>query len=485
MKQFKTYVAIILLMSVLIVPSIALAAWWNPLTWNWNIFDIFETHTTATVPASKISPTTIAENQATNSSTNSNSQKTNTTSAPVTVPTPKPVSAPTSVCPQYMTAVCGTDGKTYYGNSCLGYGMPSNVTLAIQGACVVSTPIPTPIPTSTPVPEPTATQCGDSILQTPSLILSETTPAQYILDGFNGTAQSQATYKFTSNVGGAPQITELKFTITGAHGSSYGAATSQICVNSVCADAGSGGADLRFGSSLSVPSGGGLTANVQVFYSGLGTGVNSSGLTVAKQGSGTTAVLNLTYVEYMYGSSQGGSLKCSITTPAITLVGSLPSVTVPSNNTSGLILGAESQIGQVSIADNGQDDLKVRTITFNVGSSGFSGNPTITNPFISTDPNNTPISGSSCAVSGKTIICALGTSYSTDFDISAGQTQTFDLFAEVDGTNSFGTAAASISSWLSPSGFVWDDTSANGNSGAGLTGSQIYGFPINTWSIHQ
>ena len=40
MKQIKLYV-IILLLIVLVVPSVALAAWWNPFAWNWNIFSWF------------------------------------------------------------------------------------------------------------------------------------------------------------------------------------------------------------------------------------------------------------------------------------------------------------------------------------------------------------------------------------------------------------------------------------------------------------
>jgi len=34
MKQFKNYGVIILLLTILIVPSVALAAWWNPFSWN-------------------------------------------------------------------------------------------------------------------------------------------------------------------------------------------------------------------------------------------------------------------------------------------------------------------------------------------------------------------------------------------------------------------------------------------------------------------
>jgi len=42
MKNFKKYLAIIILLSILILPTQVFAAWWNPLTWNWNVFNIFK-----------------------------------------------------------------------------------------------------------------------------------------------------------------------------------------------------------------------------------------------------------------------------------------------------------------------------------------------------------------------------------------------------------------------------------------------------------
>jgi len=51
----------------------------------------------------------------------------------------------TTICPMYVTSVCGSNGTTYSGNSCLGYKdasgnlMPSTVTIASQGACTSST----------------------------------------------------------------------------------------------------------------------------------------------------------------------------------------------------------------------------------------------------------------------------------------------------------------------------------------------------------
>jgi len=49
MKQFKAY-AVIILLTVLIIPSVAFASWWNPLSWHiWDIFNIFSKPQTSLV----------------------------------------------------------------------------------------------------------------------------------------------------------------------------------------------------------------------------------------------------------------------------------------------------------------------------------------------------------------------------------------------------------------------------------------------------
>ena len=52
MKKFSAYIVVILL-AVLIIPSVALAAWWNPLTWNWNIYSWFSKSQTSIVQQNK------------------------------------------------------------------------------------------------------------------------------------------------------------------------------------------------------------------------------------------------------------------------------------------------------------------------------------------------------------------------------------------------------------------------------------------------
>ena len=131
------------------------------------------------------------------------------------------------------------------------------------GACVALTPAPTP----TPAPVATATQsCSDSLsdgsLQMSSLISSETTSSQYILNG----NQSQVTYRFISSVG-TSEINELRFSITGNDVSSVNT-VSRVCINSICANNGAGVADLKF-APISVPTGNGVNiCDVSYFQSG-------------------------------------------------------------------------------------------------------------------------------------------------------------------------------------------------------------------------
>ena len=40
MKQNKTYMVGIIILIVLLVPTLVLAIWWNPFSWNWNSFNI-------------------------------------------------------------------------------------------------------------------------------------------------------------------------------------------------------------------------------------------------------------------------------------------------------------------------------------------------------------------------------------------------------------------------------------------------------------
>jgi len=305
------------------------------------------------------------------------------------------------------------------------------------------------------------------VLAIPTIVASSTTPSQYIASGANGAMNaSQATYNFVSN-GGASTITELKFSVNGA------STVTNICAGVICAQPVNGIADLT-GLNITVPSGfAGFNQNIQLSYSPVGVGgVNP----------GTTSQVALTFVKYN-SSGVTATITPNVTAPSITLVGSMPTVSVSATTSSGLILGGQNQIGQVTVTANSQGPIKIKQINFNIGNSGFSSGFGITN--VTFYAGSTQITGAPCISNGTSVVaCGFTGGYATDYTIPAGQSQIFNLFATVNGNVNVGQVA-SVSSSATPTGFIWDDTSTNGASGVGLTGSLIYGFPTNSYVIHQ
>jgi hypothetical protein len=90
------------------------------------------------------------------------------------------------------------------------------------------------------------------------------------------------------------------------------------------------------------------------------------------------------------------------------------------------------------------------------------------------------------------------TEVNTDFDgytIAAGTSKTFSLYGVVGGTITTGGGNTTVSSSVSASGFNWDDasyatfvadgTAASPANGTALTGTLVYNFPTNSYSIKQ
>lgn len=321
---------------------------------------------------------------------------------------------------------------------------------------------------------------GTGTIGTPTLVVAQTTAAQYIPSAVSGQASSKATFNFIST-GGSSTINELRFTVSGS-------TVASVCVAGTCVTPVSGTATIT-GLSLNVPVSGGLNQEVTVTYPTVGT----NGLT-----PGTTSNISLTYVKYVSGGQTKTPLTPSAPAPTMTLVGSVPSLTVGSGSGSTLQLGAQNKIGSVTVKADAQGAIKVRQIQFSVSNSGFGtggdvmaidNNTSGTTLFLALAGSSTPITNSDCAISSTLITCELGgtgnTDYAADFLIPANQQTTFDLFGKVTGSAASG-AKASVSTSLLSSTFLWDDTSTNGAAGStGLTGAGIYGFPTGSYTISQ
>lgn len=339
----------------------------------------------------------------------------------------------------------------------------------------------------------------------PTLLTASATTAQYIAAGTNGlTDGSKASYNFVST-GGASTISELKFTVT----SSAGNTVQSIRVGTVSAPVVGGIAWLQ-GLNLAVPNGGaGLTVDAYVTYAPVGT----SGTI-----PGSTSIVGLTYVKY----SSGGTttvLTPTVNAPQMTLVGSKPTVSVNTTQATGLIIGAENKIGEVTVSADANGNIKLNDIAFSVGSSNFpatgsAGTLVLTGARIA--DGTTTVVGSGCVANGSgttsttTVFCEFGTvgntfatgaantESNTDFDgltIAAGTSKTFSLYATVTGTVSTSGGVTSVSTSVPASSFNWDDasyaafvadgTTASPANGTNLTGSLIYNFPTGSYSVKQ
>ena len=315
---------------------------------------------------------------------------------------------------------------------------------------------------------------------TPTLVTASATSAQFVAAGDpsntgTGAADAtKATYSFVST-GGASTISELKFTVTGTATD----AVMSVKVGSVSAPVVGGIAWLQ-GLNLSVPNGGsGLTVDALVSYAPVGTsGVSPN----------TTSIVSLTYVKYTSGGTTA-TLSPSVAAPTMTLVGSKPTVTIASALATGLVVSAsvETKIAEVTIAADAKGAVKVNDIVFSTSGSGYSTNPTaIASPRIA--DGSTTISGTTCTPASLVVTCEFGTSSNTDFDgyqIAAGTSKTFTLYGITTGAANTGSGTPTLSTSLTQASFNWDDSSTNGVSGTNLSGTGIYTFPTNSFSIKQ
>jgi hypothetical protein len=377
-------------------------------------------------------------------------------------------------------------------------------------------------------------QFGTGALAAPSLFGSSTTNPQYIATGSTGaTNSSQATFNFVSTTG-ITTINELKFEITTSP--SNESAVTNVCVSTtggsaaVCktpaatSTAGLAVADVT-GLNLAVANNGGLPVTVQMSYAPVGT----SALV-----PGTTSKIDLAYIKSQSGGVTSvacpgtvGGVSCTATVPnaltsvvyapqsgVLTLVGSVPTVAITQASTVyGLNPGSTGaqQIGQVTVSASTLGQVRVHTLTFSIGSSGFDasylpilGAYTATyltvNGSTVNDVYCTPSSSSASAtntvtctftsngaVPSGTYTSTIGTGnigYGEDYPITAGGSSTFNLFTTVGGAAAANTKA-SVSSSVTPGGFVWDDSSTNGASGTQLNGTLINNFPTNSYVYAQ
>ena len=275
----------------------------------------------------------------------------------------------------------------------------------------------------------------------PTFQSSNSTPTSYLASPVGKTDGTRARFVFNST-NGAANITELKFSVTGAN------TVTAVKVGTVSAPVVGGVAWLQ---NLSIPvtnGGTGTYVDAYVSYSTVGTAGTASVT------SGTTSTVTLAMVKYTAGGNTttlgtGGTAfngGASLTSNTITLAGATPTVKKTTSPAS-VGVGATSNVKFGTIAVTANDgDILVGTIpvTFSqLGAVNTGWTVKVNGTAITSFGGTQPTSDSS------------GFSFTNGYQISKGDTVSFDLYANVNNT---GTTSGNVDLTLGANAsFKWSD----------------------------
>jgi hypothetical protein len=299
---------------------------------------------------------------------------------------------------------------------------------------------------------------NSSTLAAPTLV-SSSPVAQYVV---GGTTFGVATYKLsTAAAGTSANVRELRFFTSGTD------AIESITVGGVTAPViGGGGVTTVSGLNLAISSTG-TDIPVTVKFSGFQNSTTGGSL----QASVSNVAVALEYIEATSGSGSVITNSTVASSSAMTLVASKPTVTVSSTQGGTLILGAENKVAEFTVSADANGKIAIASTTFSLSAIGVTG-VEFTSPRVA--DGATTISGSSVTGSSTMAISFHPTAY----EISAGQSKTFSLYAMVTGTQQSGITPY-IASTASSSAFKWKDV-IGGNTQ--FTGTSIINFPTNSWT---
>jgi hypothetical protein len=308
--------------------------------------------------------------------------------------------------------------------------------------------------------------------------LSSSAPTQLVV---SGTVMPAVTYNVKSST--APvTVTEMTFTVATSTDTVV-----SFQVGGVTRTTTATTGNTITGLNIVVPSGAaGLDIPVTVTYGN----VNTNGGVASGTGASTTILL--TSLKYTSGNISTtldvSSASTTLVSNAMQLVASKPSLTVNGTQQTGLLLGSENKIGEVTVIADAKGNIKVDRLVFNIGYSGFSTGPALS--AVRVADGSTTISGATATTTTSTsspvVTVDFGTSTTTDGDgysITAGTSKTFSIFAtNTGGVVSSGATAAVSAQVQGGANFIWDDVNGGGTA---LTAANLYNFPTQSYSVRQ
>jgi hypothetical protein len=302
-------------------------------------------------------------------------------------------------------------------------------------------------------------------IEDPELQISSP-PSQFVVGNSTFTI---ATFKIKTNTGTAI-VRELNFKIIGED------AIQTITVGGITKAAfSSGDSAVTSIAGLTIPiNSTGVDIPVMVKFSGFQGAPDGGSLVKSVNSVGIV----LSYIEAVAGSENIITNKTPVSSNLMSLVASKPTLIAGAGNGPNDFLyldGKESKVGELTVKADTNAKLSVSHFKINLSSTGLI-NTTFSN-FSVSDGNGTaklPIENTTSVTEGSNIIIK----FTQPYEIGAGQSRTFSVYAKVSGTQTVGTSPQVISNVNFPGNFSWYDV-MGGNTLQG--GTNIFNFPTNSF----
>lgn len=293
--------------------------------------------------------------------------------------------------------------------------------------------------------------------------LSASSPvAQFVV---GGSTFGIATFKLsTASAGTVATVRELRFSTTGTD------AIESITVGGVTAPVVSGTSTVT---GLSIPvSSTGTDVPVTVKFAGYQNTTSGGSLSTTV---GNTSV-TLSYVEATSGSGTVISNGTLVSSNTMIHVASKPTVTVGAGNVDTLVLGAENKVGEFTVTADANGKISVSTTSLSMSTVGIT-NPEFTSYRLA--DGNTTITSAVMGATGGTSSTTPVFTFTPAYEIAAGQSKTFSVYAVVSGSAQSSITPYVASRLTSAATFTWKDV-IGGNTTE--TGSAIYNFPTSSFT---
>ena len=293
-------------------------------------------------------------------------------------------------------------------------------------------------------------------------LVSSSPVAQYVV---GGSTFGIATFKLsTASAGTVANVRELRFRTNGTD------AIESITVGGVTAPVISGGTTTVSGLNIAISSTG-TDVPVTVKFSGFQNSTTGGSL----QTSISSVYVTLGHIEATSGSGSVITNVTPVNSSTMKLVASKPVVTVSAGNTDTLVLGAENKVGEFTVSADANGKISVATTSLSLSAIGVTA---VEFSSARIADGNTTISSASL-VAGPTSSTTPVFVFSPAYEISAGQSKTFSVYAVVAGTAQSSITPYVTSRLTSGASFEWKDV-IGGNTAQ--TGASIYNFPTSSFT---